>query len=88
MAHTEISSSGNITVYATNDPVQAAQDEAKSQGLGVYIDRSVNDTTEAGVTVYESKDGQSVRSVLNTSYANWQRMKSSYGHKSEFQSRT
>jgi hypothetical protein len=88
MVHTVISSSGNITVYATDDPVQAAKDEAKKQGLGVYVNRSVSDTMEAGVTVYESKDGKTVMSVLNTTYANWQVMKSSYGHQSEFQSRS
>jgi hypothetical protein len=88
MVHTVISSSGNITVYATDDPVQAAKDEAKKQGLGVYVNRSVSDTTEPGVTVYASKDGATVTSGPNVTYANWQSMRSSYGHESEFQSRT
>lgn len=85
--YSEISSTGGITVLASRNAKQAAQDEAttSASGLGVSIDRSVNDTTGRGVTVYERKEGQPVTVALNTSYNNWQVMRSTYGHTTEYQ---
>jgi hypothetical protein len=86
--YSEISSTGDITVLASRNADQAAQDEATTSdsGLGVSIDRSVNDATGRGVTVYERKEGQPVTVALTTSYNNWQVMRSRYGHTIEYQS--
>lgn len=81
------SDNNTVTLYATELPVDAAQAEAKRvKRWGVYIDRSKDADTPAGVTVFESTDGENVKTVLTTKIKTWQLMRSTYGHRSEFQS--
>ena len=80
------SDKNTVTLYATECPVEAAQAEAKRvKRWGVYIDRSKDADTPA-VTVFESTDGESVKTVITVKIKTWQLMRATYGHRYGFQS--
>lgn len=80
------SDKNTVTLYATECPVESAQDEARRvKRWGVYIDRSKDADAPAGVTVFESTDGESVKTVSTVKIRTWQLLRSTYGHESEFQ---
>lgn len=86
-SETSLQSGQTVTVYASDDPEEAAKEAARETGKGVYINTSLPETHDKGVTVYKTDDDGYVYVAVQNSVSDWAAIKFRYGHGSEYQAR-